>query len=184
MLVYVRLVKRKLNLLISQICPVNNNWYVVFINYENRINITMNMTESMITNFKLSDTKKQFVLDKPSQRRKKLLANLDEQILAAQAALNGEEYIGKRIVTEVNKEGSRVTTTVPKRVNKWFFSNDGAEWLLEIRYGVKVLPLAKDKTAIVVGELENVVPVLEKVKKAVAARELDEAIESVLARNQ
>lgn len=44
----------------------------------------------------------------------------------------------------------------------------------------RVLQLAKDKTAIMVGDLVNMATVLRQVKEAVAAKELDNAIETVL----
>ena len=138
--------------------------------------------KSILSTLTLSDSQKQKVVDKPTARRNKLLAKLDEQILAAQAALNGEEYVGRKTVTEIDEDGTKTTTTVPTRVNKWFYTNNGSEWLLEIKYGNKVLPLAKDKTAIVVGDLGNMVAVLEQVKKAVAAKELDKVIEAVIAK--
>ncbi|MBD3610768.1 MAG: hypothetical protein HUJ30_09485 [Gammaproteobacteria bacterium] len=139
-------------------------------------------TKSILSSFTLSDSQKQKVVDKPTERRNKLLGKLDEQILAAEAALNGEEYFGTKTVTEVDEDGTRTSTTVPKRVIKWFYTNNGSEWLLELKYGNRVLPLAKDKTAIVVGDLENMVPVLKQVKEAVAANELDNAIEAVLSK--
>jgi len=55
---------------------------------------------------------------------------------------------------------------------------------LELKYGNRILPLAKDKTAIVVGALENMVAVIEQVKEVVAAKELDKTIETVLALKQ
>jgi hypothetical protein len=136
--------------------------------------------KSILSTFDLSASQKQKVVDKPTQRRNKLLAKLDEQILAAKAALNGEEYFGNKTVTETDEDGTKTTATVSKRVNKWFYTNNGTDWLLEIKYGNRVLQLAKDKTAIVVGDLVNMVAVLEQVKEAVAANELDNAIEAVL----
>lgn len=137
--------------------------------------------KSILSTFNLSEFLKRKVLDKPIVRRNKLLSKLDEQILAAQAALKGEEYFGKRNVTETDEDGNKTTTTVPKRVNKWFYTNDGSEWFLEIKYGNRVLQLAKDKTAIVVGALDNMVAVLEQVKEAAVAKELDKAIEAAFA---
>ncbi len=137
--------------------------------------------KSILSTFNLSEFLKRKVLDKPTVRRNKLLSKLDEQILAAQAALKGEEYFGKRNVTETDEDGNKTTTTVPKRVNKWFYTNDGSEWFLEIKYGNRVLQLAKDKTAIVVGALDNMVAVLEQVKEAAVAKELDKAIEAAFA---
>ena len=135
-------------------------------------------TKSILSTFNLSESLKRKVVDKPTVRRNKILAKLDEQILAVQAALNGEEYFGKKNVTETDEDGNKTRTTVPKRVNKWFYTNNGTEWFLEIKYGNRVLQLAKDKTAIVVGALENMVTVIEQVKEAVTAKELDNAIEA------
>ena len=50
---------------------------------------------------------------------------------------------------------------------------------MEIKYGNKVLQLAKDKTAIVVGKLDNMIGVVEQIKQAVLAKELDNAIDAV-----
>ena len=135
--------------------------------------------QSILSAFNLSESLKRKVVDKPTVRRNKLLAKLDEQILAAEAALKDEEYFGKKNVTETDEGGNKTTTSVPKRVNKWFYTNNGTEWFLEVKYGNRVLQLAKDKTAIVVGDLANMVTVLTQVKEAVAAKELDTAIEAV-----
>ncbi len=120
--------------------------------------------KSILSTFNLAESQKRKVVDKPTARRNKLLAKLDEQILAAEAALKGEEYFGKKTVTETDEDGNKTTTTVPKRVNKWFYTNNGTDWFLEIKYGNRVLQLAKDKTAIVVGALDNMVTVIEQVK--------------------
>ena len=134
--------------------------------------------KSILSTFNLSESLKRKVVDKPTVRRNKLLTKLDEQILAVQAALSGEEYFGKKTVTETDEDGNKTTTTVPKRVNKWFYTNNGTEWFLEVKYGNRVLQLAKDKSAIVVGALDNMVAVIEQVKEAVTAKELDQAIEA------
>jgi len=41
--------------------------------------------KSILSTFNLSESKKQKVIDKPTERCNKLLAKLDEQMLAAQA---------------------------------------------------------------------------------------------------
>jgi len=140
--------------------------------------MTRQAAKTILSSFNLSESLKRKVVDKPTVRRSKLLAKLDEQILAVQAALSGEEYFGKKTVTETDEDGNKTSTTVQKRVNKWFYTNNGNEWYLEIKYGNRVLQLAKDKTAIVVGALDNMVTVIEQVKEAVAAKELDKAIEA------
>jgi hypothetical protein len=50
--------------------------------------------------------------------------------------------------------------------------------MLTIRYGVKTLELAKGKSAIEVGEVRQLVPMLESLKQAVAAGELDAQIQA------
>jgi len=49
---------------------------------------------------------------------------------------------------------------------------------MNVRYGAKVLELAKGKTAIEGGSTDNLVPTLEALKAAVAAGELDSQIEA------
>lgn len=49
----------------------------------------------------------------------------------------------------------------------------------EVKYGNRALQLAKDKTTIAVGALDNLVAVIEQVKQAVIANELDGAITAV-----
>lgn len=88
-----------------------------------------------------------------------------------------------RTVSETDEDGTTTTTTAPKCANKWFYTNNGVDWLLEIKYGNRVLQLAKDKTAIVVDGLEKLVTVLKQVKQAVTAKELDKAIQAILVKN-
>ena len=58
--------------------------------------------QSILSTFNLSESLKRQVVDKPTVRRNKLLAKLDEQILAAQAVLKGEEYFGTRHCIEIS----------------------------------------------------------------------------------
>lgn len=66
-------------------------------------------------------------------------------------------------------------------MRKWFYENNG-QWFLEIKYGNRVLQLAKDKTAIIVGKLDDMIAVIEQIKQAVLAKELDSAIDAVVTR--
>lgn len=141
-------------------------------------------TKSILSSFNLSKSQKQRTVDKTTQRRTKLLAKLDEQILVAQAALKDEEYFGVKAVSETDEDGNKTSTTAQKRVRKWFYTNDGDEWYLEVKYGNRILQLAKDKTAIVVGALDNMVAVITQVKEAVLANELDNAIEAALSKKK
>lgn len=135
--------------------------------------------KSILSSFNLSASQKQRAGGKPTHRRNKLIAKLNEQILVVHAHIKGEEHFGTKKITETDEGGNKTSTTVQKRVSKWFYTNDGKEWFLEVKYGSRVLLLAKDKTAIVVGALEDMVNVIEKVKEAVIANELDDAIATI-----
>lgn len=74
--------------------------------------------KSILSTFTLSESKKLNFTDKPTQRRNKLLAKLDEKILVAQAMLKSEEYFGTKTRIERDEEGEITRYNEPKRVNK------------------------------------------------------------------
>jgi hypothetical protein len=113
------------------------------------------------------------------QRRLKLIKKLDEQILLATAALNGETYQSIKFKNVVNAEGVTEYKQVPKRVRAWWWKNDAGKINLVVRYGARIVELSKGKNSI---ELENeaaILPTLDLVKKIIEAGELDEAITKV-----
>jgi hypothetical protein len=68
---------------------------------------------------------------------------------------------------------------VAKKVRTWWWKNEAGKVNLVVRYGARVIELAKDKNSI---ELENeaaILPTLELIKQAVEAGELDSAITAV-----
>ena len=132
--------------------------------------------KSILSGFELSDTRRSVIPDRAAERRAKLLSGLEQQRAAAEATQEGKEYFGTREVWKTNEQGEKVKTTEQKRFKKWFYTNDGEIWYLEVRYGNKPLQLAQGKTAIVVGTKDKLVSVIEKVMEAVKAKELDEAI--------
>lgn len=131
---------------------------------------------SILNGLDLTASAKGAPVDKAVARRNKVIGKLDEQLLIAEAVLNGEEYAKMKTVKKTDEVGNQVTVTVPKRVNKWFYTNNGNDWYLEVKYGNRTLELAKGKTAIAVGKLDNMAAVIEQVKQAVAAGELDATI--------
>ncbi len=65
-----------------------------------------------------------------------------------------------------------------KRVKEWFWINDTGKLNLAVRYGSKVLELAKGKNAIELASGEELIAVLERLKAAVLAGEMDAQIEA------
>lgn len=132
--------------------------------------------KSILSSLTLSDSQKLTFTDKTTQQRNKLLKKLDEQMLSVKSAINGEEYFAKKVVKKTDENGNEIAVSVPKRVKKWFYTNNGSEWFLEVKYGNRTLQLAPNKTAIAVGKLDEITTVIETVKQAVMAGELDEQI--------
>ena len=114
------------------------------------------------------------------ERRRKLIAKIDEQIGLATALLNGTTYQPTKFKNVVNAETSeKQYQQVPKKVRAWYWRNEAGKVNLVVRYGARVIELAKGKNSI---ELENeaaILPTLDLIKKAVEAGELDGAIKAV-----
>jgi len=113
------------------------------------------------------------------QRRNKLLRRIDEQIELASALLQGKHFSAVKVRNITDKEtGLRRTVESSKRVKAWWFKQENGKLALSVRYGAKVLELAKGKFAVEIAAEKELVPTLEVVKSAVEAGELDAAIEN------
>ena len=113
------------------------------------------------------------------QRRNKLVRRIDEQIELASAQLQGKHFSAVKVRNITDKEtGVRRAVESSKRVKAWWFKQDNGKLALSVRYGAKVLELAKGKFAVEVTAEKELVPTLEVVKSAVEAGELDTAIEN------
>ena len=114
------------------------------------------------------------------QRRNRLLAKIWEQTQLADAQEKGVpfELMRSRTVKDRNT-GERLRVEAPKRIRPWWFVADSGKVCLNVKYGTKLIELAKGKTTIEVGTLSNLVPVLEKLKIAVAAGEMDVQITAI-----
>lgn len=114
------------------------------------------------------------------QRRNKLIEKINEQIEIVTAKIDGQVYMPTVTRTRVNAEtGQRETFQKQKRVREWFWPNTDGKLHLQIRYGSRVIELAKGKNAIVADDFNQLQAVLNTVKSAVIAGELDTAITAV-----
>ena len=137
------------------------------------------MATSLLNTLKLVNATRDNKVSPAMQRRNKLIAKIDEQILLAHAAANGTVYQPTKFKNVVNAEGITEYKQVPKKVRAWWWANDAGKVNLVVRYGARVIELAKGKNSI---ELENeaaILPTLDLIKKAVEAGELDSAISAV-----
>jgi predicted nicotinamide N-methyase len=113
------------------------------------------------------------------QRRNKLAKRLWEQIELAKAQQTGTTFAPKRFRSITDTEtGLRKQVETNKRVKAWWFVADNGKLVLSIRYGTKVLELAKGKWAVELGAEKDLVPVLETLKGAVLAGDLDGQIDA------
>jgi len=133
---------------------------------------------STLNALKLSTAKKFLNTTPVVHRRNKLGKKLWEQIQLAQAHLAGKQFTTTRYQTVRDEDGVRRSVEVPKRVRAWWWNSDNGKISLNVRYGARVVELAKGKNTIEVAAPTDLIPTLELIKKAVEAGELDTQIET------
>lgn len=128
---------------------------------------------------KLTSARKPTHLPQVVQRRNKMIGRIAEQIELATAHANGTTHLFTRVRSITDKEtGVRKQVETAKRVKAWWFTSDNGKLALTVRYGAKLLELAKGKFAIEVATPAELVDTLEIVRTAVANGELDDAIDN------
>jgi len=112
-------------------------------------------------------------------RRNKLVKRLWEQIELAKAQEAGTQFAPIKLRSYVDKEtGFRRQVESTKRVKPWWFTADNGKLAMNVRYGARVIELAKGKSSIEIGSTDQLVHTLELIKQAVEAGELDAQIEA------
>jgi len=131
-----------------------------------------------LAGLKLTTAKKPTQLPQVQQRRNKLLKRIWEQIELAKAEQNGEVFTVTRLRSYKDSEtGLRKQVEALKRIKAWWFVTDNGKLALSVRYGARVLELAKGKFAVEVGTAQELVPTLQIIKAAVEAGDFDSAID-------
>ena len=82
----------------------------------------------------------------------------------------------RNVVNKVTGERTRIEAA--KRVKQWWFVADTGRVCVQVRYGTRVLELAKGKNSIEVANGDELLSVLETVKRCVEAGELDAQIDA------
>ena len=129
---------------------------------------------TVLTKLNLVAYERESARDPKIQRRKKLIAKIDEQIQLATDP-NFQPMKTKWVKDEY---GSDQKVTVPKRVKRWWNENLDGTVVLTIRYGSKPLEFAKGKAGIAVENDGAVVSALEQIKAGVTAGDLDSLLEA------
>jgi len=133
---------------------------------------------STLDGLKLTTAKKPTHIPAIVFRRNKLSSKLWEQIQLAKSHIDGTPFVVKKFRSVVDKEtGLRKQVEMPKRIREWWFRNDAGKVCVSVKYGTKVIELAKGKPSIQVDSGDDLVKALETVKIAVEAGDLDSQIE-------
>ena len=133
---------------------------------------------STLNTLKLVNVKKPTAVPPILHRRYKISKKVWEQIQLAKAKKEGSTFTVKQFKTVKGNDGSRLAVEVHKQVRPWWFTSLDGKTCLNIRYGAKVVELAKGKTAIEIVSADDLIKTLELVKTAVDAGELDTQIEA------
>ena len=111
-------------------------------------------------------------------RRNKLASKVWEQLQLAKSQIEGTQFVVKKYRSFTDKEtGLRKQVEVPKRIREWWFKNEQGKVCVAIKYGTRVLELAKGKNSIEVASADELIKALEVVKQAVELGELDQQLE-------
>ena len=111
-------------------------------------------------------------------RRNKLASKVWEQLQLAKSQIEGTKFEVKKYRSYTDKEsGLRKQVEVSKRIREWWFRNEQGKVCVAIKYGTRVLELAKGKHSIEVANSNDLIKALELVKQAVEIGELDQQLE-------
>lgn len=131
-----------------------------------------------LATLKLSTAVKPTHMPAVQVRRNKLSNRLWEQIQLAKAQQSGTEFAPLRLRSFLDKEtGVRKQVQTSKTVKQWWFTSDSGKLVMNVRYGARLIELAKGKSSIEIASKDQLVSTLELIKQAVEAGELDAQIE-------
>jgi len=134
---------------------------------------------STLTSLKLVAAKRPSDIPPIVKRRNHLIAKIWEQTELAKNTLEGKTYAPLHARKVKDRETGEVRRVeAPKRIKAWWFTADSGKVCLIVKYGAKILELAKGKSAIEVGTIAELIPTLDMLKAAVAAGELDSQIDT------
>jgi hypothetical protein len=138
------------------------------------------MLMSHLAQLALTDSSPKTPVSPVSRKRLNLLRKLELQIQAAEAELRDEEFLEDIRKWVRGEDGERQQITEQRAVRKWWWQHHTGAWMLTLKDGSKEIPLGDNKASIEIGEISNLVEVLQTVRSAVLAGELDDALEQMV----
>ncbi len=135
---------------------------------------------SIVSNLKVVEAKRSQQQPMIVQRRNKLTDRLHDQLELAKAEAEGREYLkARRRHVKNPATGEYAEAVVSRKPRAWYWTAYDGKVYIKLHYGTRILELSKEKSTIEVGEIKLLVPLIEALKQAVAAGELDVQIEAV-----
>jgi hypothetical protein len=113
----------------------------------------------------------------------KPLQHSSSKNLVLAAALNGQEHTVTKPGWTRDTDGNRQRIEKTHAVRPWFFQ-DAQGWVVQHKYGARVVPLDANNNAVIVQSLDDVAAVLDTFGKAVAAGEMDTALAALAQRKK
>jgi hypothetical protein len=136
---------------------------------------------SLLSQLKLVSAKRPTALPSIQIRRNKLSSKLFDQIELAKAMQDGRIYAPKRLRSLRDRNtGETRNIEVVKRVRQMWFVSDLGKVCIQVKYGTRLLELAKGKNAVEVNTADELINVLGTLKSAVENGELDTQINNVI----
>ncbi len=136
---------------------------------------------SLLSQLKLVSAKRPTALPSIQIRRNKLSSKLFDQIELAKAMQDGRIYAPKRLRSLRDRNtGETRSIEVVKRVRQMWFVSDLGKVCIQVKYGTRLLELAKGKNAVEVNTADELINVLGTLKSAVENGELDTQINNVI----
>ena len=134
---------------------------------------------SVMGTLKLVATKRPNQITAVQVRRNKIGRRLHEQIMLAKAQQDGKQFAMTKFSTTTDATtGERKSVEVSRVVKAWWFTQENGKTAIAIRYGARVLEIAKGKFAVEVASASEIVTTLEIIKNAVDTGELDAQLEA------
>jgi hypothetical protein len=121
--------------------------------------------------------------DPIEERRNKTLTALKQQKRVLAAALSGQEHTVTKPGWARDADGNRQRVEKTHAVRPWFFQ-DAEGWVVQLKYGARVVLLDADNNNVIVQSLNDVAAVLDIFVKAVAAGEMDTALAALAQRKK
>jgi hypothetical protein len=135
---------------------------------------------TLLSTLKLSTQSKPSKISQVQVRRNKLAQRLWEQGELAKAKQAGTQFNPIKFRTVKDAEtGLRKQVEQLKNIKQWWWTTDNGKIALSVRFGPRLVELAKGKFAVELASEKDLISTLDLLRQATLYGELDGAIENV-----